>query len=1161
MKNRALQIGDCLLLRDNQSVKGELTEIDGESCYKISHYDRMAPFLMSLVSHSDHWMFLTCNGGITAGRRNSDNALFPYGPDDKIYDAAAYTGSKTFVRVEKDGVTYFWEPFSDRYEGLYKIERNLYKTTLGNKIVFQEINRDLSLEFQYGWSNSDQFGIIKTARIINPSTDPVKIEILDGVRNILPSGLSQRFQMEYSTLGDAYKKSELLPDFNLAIYALTSIPTDKAEPNESLKATTVWAAGLAEPTVLLSEQQINQFGAGFPVKEEREVKALRGAYFICADILLRGGAEADWLFACEINQDVVDIRRLEKFLQEEKNPKQQVLNDIKAGSEKLTRMVANADGLQMSGRALFTTRHFSNVLFNIMRGGVFDDDYFISKKDFIAYSRKVNRRVAAEYEAFLASLPAKMRHSDFLQEIQSIGNKDLEKLACDYLPLTFSRRHGDPSRPWNQFAIETRDENGEKILNYQGNWRDIFQNWEALLLSFPDYTESVISKFLNASTADGYNPYRVTRDGFEWEVLDPNDPWSYIGYWGDHQVVYLLRLFELCQRYYSQKLDGLLVKDCFAFANVPYRIQSYLKMQENPHSTIDFDAQLDLEIKARIKYMGADGRFLWNKNGAIFYVNLVEKILLLILTRLSNFIPEAGIWMNTQRPEWNDANNALVGQGVSVVTLCYLRRFVVFCKQLLQNSTAETAEITCELQDFFDSIFQTLRNHCDLLDGPISDRDRKTILDGLGHAGTSYRNRVYSDGFSGDKKSIAFVELIAFFDLALKHIDFTIQANKRRDYLYHAYNLIKFEPGGSLSIRRLNKMLEGQVAVLSSGYLSVEETLRVLTALRNSDLFRSDQHSYLLYPDRPLPRFIEKNTIPQKDLEKSELLKLLAKKSDQRIIRIDVKGVAHFNGAMRNAYVLEEALDALEELELCELAEKEKNKILDIYERVFDHQSFTGRSGTFFKYEGLGSIYWHMVSKLLVAIQENIDQAIENGEDETIVARLIEHYKDVQVGIGVSKSPDLYGAFPIDPYSHTPAHTGAQQPGMTGQVKEDILTRLGELGLWVRDGKIHFRPYLLDPKEFLAEPALFDFYELGGNKKTMQVDRNALVFTFCQVPVLYHRAEQNQVTLTKKDGSTHVIDGLTLDKAHSASIFARDGSIERVDVKLDCANISQLHRA
>ena len=46
------------------------------------------------------------------------------------------------------------------------------------------------------------------------------------------------------------------------------------------------------------------------------------------------------------------------------------------------------------------------------------------------------------------------------------------------------------------------------------------------------------------------------------------------------------------------------------------------------------------------------------------------------------------------------------------------------------------------------------------------------------------------------------------------------------------------------------------------------------------------------------------------------------------------------------------------------------SRILDIYEEMFDHQSFTGRSGTFYGYEGLGSIYWHMVSKLLLVVEE-----------------------------------------------------------------------------------------------------------------------------------------------------------------------------------------------
>ncbi|MBQ0767928.1 MAG: DUF21 domain-containing protein, partial [Bizionia sp.] len=59
-----------------------------------------------------------------------------------------------------------------------------------------------------------------------------------------------------------------------------------------------------------------------------------------------------------------------------------------------------------------------------------------------------------------------------------------------------------------------------------------------------------------------------------------------------------------------------------------------------------------------------------------------KKLLATILAKVSNFIPEAGIWMNTQRPEWNDANNALVGNGVSMATLSYLRRFLNFFNKI-----------------------------------------------------------------------------------------------------------------------------------------------------------------------------------------------------------------------------------------------------------------------------------------------------------------------------------------------------------------------------------------------------------------------------------------------------------------------------------------------
>ena len=130
--------------------------IDNESYYKISNSDELRPFFMSIVSDSNHWMFISSNGGLTAGRKNSEHALFPYYTEDKITESADITGNKSIFKVLKDGqVQFMWEPLAIRSLGKYDTTQNLYKNKYGNKIIFEEINHDLELIFRYQWSSSN----------------------------------------------------------------------------------------------------------------------------------------------------------------------------------------------------------------------------------------------------------------------------------------------------------------------------------------------------------------------------------------------------------------------------------------------------------------------------------------------------------------------------------------------------------------------------------------------------------------------------------------------------------------------------------------------------------------------------------------------------------------------------------------------------------------------------------------------------------------------------------------------------------------------------------------------------------------------------------------------------------------------------------------------
>ena len=811
----------------------------------------------------------------------------------------------------------------------------------------------------------------------------------------------------------------------------------------------------------------------------------------------------------------------------------------------LIKKVALADGLQISKDELTTGRHLSNVLFNIMRGGNFEGQYTVDLDDLRDYVLIQNPSLSQKFEDFVLTVNNINNYPKLVDLALSQEDPDIARIVNEYLPISFSRRHGDPSRPWNKFTIDTKDEFGKEIKYYEGNWRDIFQNWEALAISNPNYVEGMIAKFVNASTIDGYNPYRITRNGIDWEVLEPDDPWSFIGYWGDHQIIYLLKLLEISENHNPNQLNKLLVRPLSVYANVPYRIKGYKKILTDPSDTIDFDENIEAQVNSREESFGADAKLVYNNDNELVRANLVEKILVTVLTKLYNFVPGAGIWLNTQRPEWNDANNALVGNGTSMVTLFYLRRFLEFGIHKFSSLDFDQVEVNEPVAELLASELSIFNKYYQHLESSIDDESRKSMMDDLGLAGEHYRSDSYK-GFDGKKGLIHTESIINLFSKSIEFINHTIEENKREDGLFHSYNLISIEPA-QVSIKRLYEMLEGQVAALSSGYLNGTEALNLLNNLKSSKMFKEDQYSYLLYPDRNLPTFMHRNTLSKSFVEQSKLAELLMINGSNAIFEKDIDGDYHFNAGFHNAADLHNKLEELgSTVTYQKLVNKELDAYLAAFEETFDHESFTGRSGTFYGYEGLGSIYWHMVSKLLLATQETIYKAKHDNESEEIIGGLIEHYYEIRAGIGTNKSPDIYGAFPTDAYSHTPGNAGVQQPGMTGQVKEDIINRWAELGVVIENGQITFDPFILRNEEFLNEDCDFDYYDINEQKQTITLPKGSLAFTYCQVPIVYEVADNEKVEIYMSDGSIMEIADSTLSTEISLQIFSRTGEVKMI---------------
>jgi len=1131
-----------------KGVTGEFLDFHAERYYRIGNVDKMAPFFISVISNVDHWLFVSSTGGLTAGRVSPETALFPYVTVDKIHESTTHTGSKTMLRVTTSEGIFYWEPFDREQDGHYELTRNLYKNTLGNKLCFEEINHDLQLVFRYTWCTSDIYGFVRQCELQNLGDHNLDVDLVDGLQNILPAGTPRFAQANTSNLVDAYKWTELDEQTGLALFTLYSAISDRAEPCESLKANTAFCLGLDNARIMISSGQLNNFRVGTELKQEGHRRGVRGAYLLSVTLELAANATQTWQIVADTERSQAQVVDLIEQLGNPSRVEEAIAQSVARGSDDLARIMACADSCQSTAEENVSAHHYANVMFNVLRGGIFDDQYTIPSSDFVRTIKHFNRNVYQRNLELFKELPETLKFPQLLERIKQANDAQLERLCQEYLPIRFGRRHGDPSRPWNQFAIELQDASGNHLLSYQGNWRDIFQNWEALAFSYPEFIESIIAKFVNASTVDGYNPYRITKDGIDWEVEEPDDPWSYIGYWGDHQIIYLLKLLELSRRFHSSLLGDLLYRPIFSYANVPYRIKPFAALLENPKSTVLYDKEMAARIEKRIEAMGADGKLVLDSRDDVYQVNLLEKLLVTLLCRLGNLVIDGGIWMNTQRPEWNDANNALVGQGLSMVTLCYLRRYVAFLQDLLAGET-RSVTLSMEVSQWLSETTSALAGIRPLLGGDrISTSIRYETLSNLGQASSRYRQAIYSpEPFSGSQE-VSLEPIRVMLEHALAAIDHSINTNRTEDGLYHAYNLLNLQED-QVAINTLYPMLEGQVAALSTGAISPEETVATVEALFASDVYRPDQHSFMLYPDRKLPGFLDKNQIPAAELEAIPVLQRMLADGDTRIVLQDLRGCYRFNAALINVGKLNEILDAPDNEYSDELVAARKS-LQVLYEKVFDHQTFTGRSGSMFAFEGLGSIYWHMVSKLLLAIQENYFKAIDKDHDEQTCRQLGRLYYRVREGLGFNKSPAEYGAFPADPYSHTPKHAGASQPGMTGQVKEEVLSRFGELGVQVSENAVRFAPGLLRSREFISDPRQFSYLDVHGSWQQLLVPADGLAFTWCQVPVVYqlHDGEPTLV-ITWSSGETQTLPELGLSSQVSAELFHRSGRIQQLTLK------------
>ncbi len=1113
---------------------------DGLEWYRVEDYDLLDPFLVNVTSPGDHWLFVSSTGALTAGRRDPEHALFAYETDDRLHRSGGRTGPFTLIRVA--GSADVWEPFASHVP-FGRVRRSLSKTLSGDRLRFEEHHPRLGLTFRSTWATSAGFGLVRTCELLaDADASPAEIELLDGLVDVLPAGVELETQQTSGTLVDAYRRSEFDSGSGLALFTLEALVSDHPDPAESLLASVVWSRGLGTTVAAMSDRQIRRFRSGESLAAEHLATGVKGSFLVSTAARVGPDSPLTWMVVADVSYDHAAVARLRNWLRSTDSAQETVRADVDRSHAELTGLIAQADAIQETADRKTCANHLANVMFNSMRGGIPLDGHRVVPAHVGRFIESRNRAARARFDQLTGATGAVAE----IEDLRGAASEDrtVARLVNEYLPLALSRRHGDPSRPWNGFRIGDGAPESDGLFAYEGNWRDIFQNWLALVHSFPGYATSVLAKFLNASTMDGHNPYRISTEGVDWETPGEGG-WSNFGYWGDHQIVYLHSLLGAVHRFHPGSLETMLPHLEFSYANVPYRMLPYDRIVADPKHTLEFDHAAAASIVERVAEIGADGRLVAAPDGRVHHASLAEKLLVPALAKLSSLVPGGGIWLNTQRPEWNDANNALVGIGVSVVTVSHLREYLAFLDRLLLRSPAKEVPVSPAVLEWARRVESAFEEFRDLAGpGPLDAKARRQLLDRLGRSGCDYRSRIYGRP-PEEARPASVAALRRCIAAALPHLDRVVAAARRPDGLSHAYQLLRLEPG-TAELDPLHLMLEGQVAALGSSSTEPRHAIDLVDSLFDSRLYRSDQRSFLLYPNTPRPSFMQRNRVPE-SLVGPSLRSLIA--NGDEIVHRDEDGIVRFAAHIRRTQDLELALESLDAS--CRPDRAGRAEVLEAYEAVFKHREFAGRSQTMYRYEGIGCVYWHMVMKLLLSLQQRIFAAADSGAGREVVTEMVRRYRKIRKGLGPEKTVAEHGAFHLDPHSHTPGHTGAQQPGMTGAVVEGILLRWGELGLRVEDGCLRFAPVLLDPAEFLAEPRPWP--PLGDSGL---LDRGSLAFTYCGTPVVYHLDDAAPWTrVTTSDGGE--VPGLDrLDREISRSLFARVGTIARIDVGVA---LSDLH--
>ena len=647
------------------------------------------------------WAFYVNRGqGIASfGIKDKDHPLMEFQPANKAYYLTPILGFRTFIKMACPKGKLFYDAF---HNGMSAVGFDINNRMIINsyELKLNEINRTLglSVDIEYFTIPNDNYGaLVRKLMIKNISHAKKRLQVLDGMPQIIPYGLTNMFLKKLSRTVEAWMGVENLKK-DIPFFKLKVDPTDRAEVTHIERGNFYLSfdgKGLIRPIVdpeaIFGQQADFTYPSMFlkhrsykyPAQQLRKGRTPCCMPFRAFDLK---PDQAETIYTVTGNMDNVDKLNAnagriakEEYILAKQQENKVLINDLQS-------MVSTHSG---SNRFDFYCRQ--NFLDNIIRGGY----------------------------------PLSVEHPSGHARIQ-----------------VYTRKHGDLERDYNKYLIEPTF-----FSQGNGNYRDVNQNRRCDIWFNKQVREDGIIDFFNFIQTDGYNPLIIKPDCFRFNQdmeslsgffdkeglkklrayfkyeFTPGDFFSFIeknrigligrkrdllgtvlsnstksiqaehgeGFWTDHWH-YSLDLLESHLGLYPEDLRSLLIdrKD-FTFFDNSYVVRprdmryiltdkgvyQYNCVAEDHHKATVIKKRYEFPYLSRTK----------NGEGQIYTTTLLVKMLTIIANKISSLDPSGvGIEMEAGKPNWYDSLNGLPALlGSSTCETFELKRWILFIKDSIRR--------------------------------------------------------------------------------------------------------------------------------------------------------------------------------------------------------------------------------------------------------------------------------------------------------------------------------------------------------------------------------------------------------------------------------------------------------------------------------------------